>query len=249
MLIVIGGILGLFALLWLGLELGRYVARRHRAGGREGYGAVEGAVFALLGLLLAFTFSGAAGRFDARRQLIINEANAVGTAYLRLDLLPAASGAQLRQLFGQYLDARMAEYRRLATLQNAAAENARVEALEGAIWAQALAGCKTAEIAQAPQLVLPALNEMFDLREARMAAVHTHLPGVIVVLLVILEFLSALIAGYGMAGRRSWLHMLSFAAILAITTYIIIDYEFPRFGLIRVDAFDQELVELRAGMP
>jgi hypothetical protein len=93
------------------LELGRYIGLRQKAkdqeGGREGLGAVEGAIFGLLGLLIAFTFSGAAARFDTRRQLIVEEANAIGTAYLRIDLLPPGAQPGLREIFRQYVDARL----------------------------------------------------------------------------------------------------------------------------------------------
>ena len=85
---------GLFLGMLLFLEIGRRIAIRRMkedAGAAgEGIGAVDGAVFALLGLLIAFTFSGASSRFDTRRQLIVEETNAIGTAYLRVDLLPAA---------------------------------------------------------------------------------------------------------------------------------------------------------------
>ena len=83
---------GLFIGMLCLLEVGRRVGQRRREadteGARAGVGVIDGAVFALLGLLLAFTFSGAAARFDTRRHLIVEEANAIGTAYLRLDLLP-----------------------------------------------------------------------------------------------------------------------------------------------------------------
>src|SRR5262245_47987101 len=86
---------GLFLGMVLLLEVGRRLGQRRQSldaeGGRAGLGAVEGAVFALMGLLIAFTFSGAAARFDSRRQLIVDEANAIGTAWLRLDLLPASA--------------------------------------------------------------------------------------------------------------------------------------------------------------
>src|SRR4051812_45493567 len=74
------------------LMMGRRIGIRRRAAdpeGAAGSGAIEGAVYGIMGLLLAFTFSGAAARFDMRRQLIVKETNAIGTAYLRLDLLPA----------------------------------------------------------------------------------------------------------------------------------------------------------------
>lgn len=93
----------LFFGMMLFLETGRRIGVRRRAqdpeGAGAGTGAVEGAVFALLGLLVAFTFSGAASRFDARRALVAEEANAIGTAYLRVDLVPANAQPALRDLF------------------------------------------------------------------------------------------------------------------------------------------------------
>src|ERR1044071_562771 len=113
---------GLFVGMLLFLEIGRRLAtgrgkRDAEISGEgveaEGVGAVDGAVFALLGLLIAFTFSGASSRFDTRRQLIVEETNDIGTAYLRLDLLPADLQPALRESFRRYLDARIEVYRKL----------------------------------------------------------------------------------------------------------------------------------------
>src|SRR5205807_1526863 len=97
------------------LLAGRRIGVRQRAldpeGAVAGFGAVEGAVFGVMGLLLAFTFSGAASRFDGRRQLIVQETNAIGTAYLRVDLLAASRQPELREDFRRYIDARLAVYR------------------------------------------------------------------------------------------------------------------------------------------
>ena len=93
-----------------------------------GESAAEGAIFALLGLLVAFTFSGAASRFDARRQLIVEETNDIGTAYLRLRLLPLSAQPALREQFRQYVDARLAFYRKLKDMPAAMAEH--VKAIE-----------------------------------------------------------------------------------------------------------------------
>ena len=112
--------LGLFVGILAFLELGRRLGKRHLSldpeGARTGTGAVEGAVFALVGLLIAFTFSGAASRFDARRDLIVQETNAIGTAWLRLDLLPDTVKPAMQGLFRRYLDARIETYRRIPDL-------------------------------------------------------------------------------------------------------------------------------------
>jgi hypothetical protein len=109
--------LGLFLGMLMLLEVGRRIGVRRLAadpqGAEAGVGTVQGAVFALLGLLIAFTFSGAASRFDTRRQLIVEETNDIGTAYLRLDLLPVDAQPGLREKFRGYVDARLEIYRKL----------------------------------------------------------------------------------------------------------------------------------------
>ena len=110
----------LFVGMLLVLELGRRLGSRRlqSESARGGFGAVEGAIFALFGLLVAFTFSGAASRFDSRRALVADEANAIGTAYLRLDLLASGDQSDLREMFRGYLDSRLEVYRKLPDLED-----------------------------------------------------------------------------------------------------------------------------------
>lgn len=241
---------GMIALLELGRHLGRRRLARDLEGARAGLGAVEGAMFALLGLLIAFTFSGAAGRFEARRQLIVQEANNLGTAWSRLDLLPAERRPALREQFRAYVDARIAVYERIPDVESARAELDRSIALQGTIWTQAVAACETPEGQRATMLLLPALNAMFDIVTDRTAALRTHPPLIIFAMLGALALASSLLAGLGMAGskRRSWFHVLGYPLILAGCVYVIMDLEFPRVGFIRIDAVDQLLVDVRKSM-
>jgi hypothetical protein len=111
----------LFPLTLIFLEIGRHFGRKRLAedpeGARAGASAVEGAVFALFGLLIAFTFTGAASRFEARRNLIVDHTNAIGTAWLRLDLLPADVQPALRQDFRLYVDGIIKIHQQIAVLQ------------------------------------------------------------------------------------------------------------------------------------
>src|SRR4051794_11540737 len=109
----LGIFLGILGCLLLGRWLGQREIARYRAEGMPSISSLETAVFALLGLLIAFTFSGALSRFDLRRSQAVDEANAIGTAYLRVDLLPASAQPQLRETFRNYLDARIGTYRAL----------------------------------------------------------------------------------------------------------------------------------------
>ena len=101
-----GLLLGILAFLEVGRRIGLHRKQVDPEGAGAGLGAIDGAVFGLMGLLIAFTFSGAATRFDARRQLVGQEANDIGTAYLRIDLLPQAAQPALREDFRNYTEAR-----------------------------------------------------------------------------------------------------------------------------------------------
>ena len=219
-------------------------------GAQKGLGVVSGAVFSLLGLLIAFTFSGAATRFDGRRQLVIQEANIIGTAYQRIDVLPDRAQPSLRDLFRQYLDARLETYRKLPDLDAAKAELARSRALQAAIWSNAIAACRDAGSQPAHMLLLPALNPMFDIATTRIEVTNIHPPFIIFAMIGVLLLAASLLAGYGMAGRksRSWVHAVAFAGVMSLTVYVIVDIEYPRLGFINVQGADRVLVELRESM-
>ena len=108
---------GMLAFLEIGYCLSRPSSRRHPEVTHEGIGVVEAAVFALLGLLLGFSFADGTSRLEARRQLIVQETNAISTAYDRLDLLPASDQPAMRHLFREYLDARLRVYAKLPDLK------------------------------------------------------------------------------------------------------------------------------------
>jgi hypothetical protein len=234
------------------LEIGRRLGRRRREQDPEASlsGAVDAAVFALLGLLVAFTFAGAAARFDERRQLVTEEANAIGTAYLRIDVLPEGAQAPLRDLFRRYVDSRLETYRRLPDIEAAMKEWDRSVEIQERIWASAVAACHESGSSQAAMLLLPALNEMIDISTTRLMSTRIHPPTIVFIMLVAVSLVAALLAGYGMASstERSWIHNLSFAAIIAATVFVILDLEYPRVGLIRVEAADEVLEDLRRGM-
>jgi hypothetical protein len=245
----------LFAAMLVTFEVGRRIGvaqlGRDPDGLAKGVGAAEGAVFALLGLLMAFTFSGAASRFEARRLMIDNEVNAIGTAYLRLDLLPAEAQPQLRKMFKQYAMLRSTVYRDVVQISEVEKRIANGTAMQGEIWNSSLAAIQRPGAAsQAGMLLLPALNEAFDIAATRHMSTSNHPPLVIFVLLGVLSVLGATLVGYSSLSnrRRTWMHPVSFALVMSLAFYVIVDLEFPRLGMIRVDAADQLLVELANSM-
>jgi hypothetical protein len=247
-------LLALFAGILACTELGRRYGLRRIAADPEaalrGTGPVDGAIFALLGLMIAFTFSSAASRFEGRRELVREEANDIGTAWLRLDLLGEPQHSELRELFRQYLDSRLETYRHADDVEVAMAEYRRSEAIQGRIWTLAVEACRSQSSEAASRLLLPALNEMFDIANTRRAASLMHQPPIVFAMLGLLSLLGSVVAGFSLAsGRgRDWLHLVIFALITTLTVYVIVDLEYPRLGLIRVDEIDQLLVDVRAGM-
>ena len=247
--------LSLFLGMLLAIEVGRRLGVQSKADDQKtdktSAGLIDGAIFGLMGLLIAFTFSGAASRLDHRRDLVINEANAIGTAYLRLNLLPTDRQAPLRDLFRQYLDARLEVFQKIPDMAAAEAILVRANNLQSQIWPMAVEACQASGSVPATTLLLSALNEMFDMATLRTTTSRVmHPPVVIFVMLFALALLSSLLAGYSMGNSRdsNRFHVIGFATIIAVTVYVILDIEYPRAGLIRVDAVDQVLIELRNSM-
>jgi hypothetical protein len=238
---------GMLLLTFAGYRLGRRQLERTDESWPTGVGPVEGAVFALLGLLTAFTFSGAYARLDARRQLIVQETNAIGTAYLLLDLLPGAAQPPLRERFLEYVDSRAAFFPKLNAADAGRMELNRAATLQSEIWAQVVTASTGEELQSARMLLFPALNEMIGITTTREVAANTHPPLLIFGLLFGLALACAVLTGHAMAKSTnlSLMHVVGFATVIAVTFYVILDMEYPRSGLIRLDTSNQLLLELR----
>jgi len=236
------------------LELGVRIGKTHLRNGHgkilDTLGVIDGPIFALFGLLIAFTFSSALSRFDERRKLIVEEANDIGTAYLRLDILPFADQEPLRNLFRSYIDSRIRTYDLIPDMQAALAEYDRTQVLQAEIWSQATQSVMKSPTTLSGMQLLPALNSMIDITNTRTAVLQFHPPVVIYGMLLVMALVSAVLVGYQMAAfeKRSWLHIVLFIISITLTCYVILDIEYPRMGLIRVDAVDSVLRDVREGM-
>jgi hypothetical protein len=241
--------LGMLAMLEVGRRLGLSRLARDPEGCKDGVGPLEGSVFGLLGLLVAFTFAGAAERFDNRRELVVQEANAIGDAWARLDTLPPELQPAIRDGLRRYLESRLKTYRVLPDLDAAMRELRRSVEIQDEIWKGAVAACADPRGQRVTILVLPALDDAFDMTTIRTAAAMRHPPFVIFLLLFVLALASALIAGNGMtAKKRNWMSMAGYAVATTVAVYAILDLEFPRIGLVRTDSSDRLLVELLDSM-
>jgi hypothetical protein len=233
----------LFPAMILLLELGR---RLRRGGGASaGSSAIEGAIFGLFGLLLAFTFSGAVSRYDNHRLLLTEEVNDIGTAYLRLDLVPAQMQPELRQLFRDYTNSRLG-------LFDAVGDEITPETLrlQRTIWQRAVSAATSQGAApDAARLLLPAIGDMIDITSRRQNAFNMHPPAVVYWLLFAFSGGSALMAGYSMKpGGRDWVYSVALALAVTLTVYTILDVEYPRVGLIHLRDRDRAVISLRDSM-
>src|SRR3954464_7217973 len=244
-------LVGILAFLALGRWLGQRSIARHGIAPTSGIGSLEAAVFALLGLMIAFTFSGGLSRFDSRPQIVVQEANAIGSAYLSIDLLAPSAQPGLREAMRAYADSRIATYRKLPDIAAANAEVQRSHQLQSELWSRAVAALRLPDTRAGTELVVfNALNEMFNVATSRVAATLIHPPSIIYWMLVALAVAAALLAGYQTAGEKDydWVHKVGFAAMVALTVYVIVDIEYPRLGLVRIDGIDRVLIDVRAGM-
>jgi len=212
---------------------------------------VEGAFFGLLSLLIAFSFAGAVSRFDQRRALIIAESNNIGTAYLRVDLMSPDVQPRMRELFRNYLDARLAVYSALPNLEAARQELARSINLQNQIWSLAVASTQVpGSHPDCGKFLLPAINSMIEISNTRTWAALSHPPVIIYVLLFLIALICSFIAGNSLANAksRSWLHVLGFALLTCASVYVILQIEYPRVGFIDIEKYDQALIDVRKSM-
>lgn len=243
--------IGMLLLLEVGRRLGVRRRPKESEGERGGLGTVEGAVFALFGLMIAFTFSGAAGRFNEKRMLTAEEVNCIETAYLRLQLLTPQAQPALQELFRHYVDSRLETYRRLPNMVAAEIEMANSKKIRDEIWTEAVAATRLPDShPYSGLLLLPALNNMIDISTTRTMALQLHPPRIVYALLLGLGLICSLLAGFRMSSgqHRSWLHILGFTILTVIIVYVMLDVEYPRAGLIRLESADQLLINLREHM-
>lgn len=214
-------------------------------------GGLETSVLGLLGLLIAFTFSGAADRFDQRRTLIIQEANDIGTAWLRLDLLPDHAREESRAAMRDYVDARLAYYHALANDESLPAATDVIDARAATLWSIAERGAMEAHSPAVATVVLPALNTMFDTGNERRLHLLLHPPPVVYAMLFAIALVASFVGAYCSAHRGQGpnrLLQLLFAIVLGVSAFVILDMEYPRQGFVRIDDFDAALVELRSDL-
>ena len=239
----------LFVILTVTIRLGCHFGLRKQAGindaGRSQFASIQGAVLGLLALLLGFTFAMTVSRFDARKQLVLEEANAIGTAFLRAQLLPEPNRSEIAGLLRRYVDVRLLFYEAGIDEKKLRETNDQSERIQRQLWSQATAVAKLDKRAVTTGLFIQTLNEVIDLHAKRITAMQNHVPESIILLLCLVAILSLGLTGYGcgLAGQRHVIVTTTMAILIVAVIYLIIDLDRPRRGLIKVS--QKSMIDLR----
>lgn len=217
----------------IGFRLGRWASTKTTPSGAGQLGATQGALLGLLGLLLGFSFAGAAARFIERQDLIVKEANAIGTAFLRADMLEEPYRSNLRTSLKDYVQYRIEAS---ANLRSGVTPEmlAHISQQHKQIWKAASEGVSAKPAAMVS--VLTPVNEVIDLHAYRLATGRKHLPRLVVTLLMLCSGIAVGAIGYGcgLSGRRYLAMTGSLVFVMAVALWTTIDMDYARVGLVRV---------------
>jgi hypothetical protein len=223
----------------LGWQLGRYRRNRHIEEEKAPVNAAVGATLSLLAFLLAFTFSMAASRFDIRKQVVLREANAIGTTYLRAEFLEENMREEVRSALREYAALRAGGAAAITTAEGMQ----KSTELQDRLWKVATyAGNHSPSVSTA--LFIQSLNEMIDLDTERVTANRNRVPDSIWLMLSIVTLLSMVAVGYqfGLTGERSWVVIFFLVAAFSTVITLIADLDRSQGGLVQVS--QQPLLDL-----
>ncbi len=241
----------LLVLMVAATEVGHRMGRRARAVEREEIyrshvNSVQGSLLGVLALLLGFTLSLALQRFDSRSEAVVDEANSIGTTWLRAQLLPASIRADVSKLLQEYVDLRVEDGGiSLDREPERAALLAKTSALQMVIWGQARRAVSEDANMATSGLFVQSLNETIDSLGRREAGLRRHVPELVLLLFCGTFLISGSVMGYaaGIAGHRPSLATYALVGLIFILAFIIIDLDRPRRGLITID--QSSMVELK----
>ena len=228
----------------LGFRVGKFIHERLEREQNPMVGTILGASLGLLAFFLAFTFNMAGSRYDARKQLVLDEANAIETTYLRAKLLPKPYGTEIQELLREYVDVRVqVQTGKMEIIKKAIVKS---EELHDQLWSKVVTLTENSNYSGITTLFIRSLNEVFDLHTKRVnAGLRNRIPISIFAMLYFVAFLAMSMMGYqaGLSGRRSPIAGLVLILTFAIVLALIIDLERPRQEIFSVS--QQTMVDLK----
>lgn len=233
----------------IGFLLGRRMQSRSDDRSRSQTSTIQAALLAMLGLLLAFSFSMVLSHFDAREELVVNESLAIETTILRADLLPEPHGTAVDSLLRRYVDAKIDFYSSVFDESKIRQINGKIEELQKQLWLQTLEAGNPDRVSLKYSLFIQSLSDMFDFHGRGVAAMRRRIPDEVFNLLYFVLALALGLTGYvaGLTGRRQRIQWLILSVAIASIIMLIVDMDRPRRTNIKVS--QQSLVELRDRLP
>lgn len=232
---------GLLVLMFLaneiGYRLGLGKSSKESDNSKTVSSALKASILSFVAFLLAFSFSITTSRHDARREVVLNEANAIGTCYLRAGLLEEPYKTETRKVLREMTDVRIQYFQEGEDLAAAKKSNEELNGLTNDLWAQVEAAFAANTSRVHSSQIIPAANEVIDLNTTREWAVHSRLQPAVLVLLIVSILVSNLLMGHSsgqVEGRHCGL-WISFNVLLALVLFVVLDYDRPRRGFIQVD--------------
>ncbi len=194
---------------------------------------IQGGILTLVAFMLGISFSQAEGRFDLRRSLVVTEANAIGTTWLRAGQLSGGDAAGFRRILAEYTSVRVRAYQRLISKEDATAQSDRDQAR---LWAIASSALRARPQDLGASLLMEALNDTIDVSAEQLAALTHHVPATIIGLTLGLTVLGAMLIGLGFARADSRPYVLAVSYVFAtvIVISMMVDLDRPQAGFIRV---------------
>jgi hypothetical protein len=228
LVLVVGGFVG------LGIAVGRGL-RTEETDGRESVGAVQGALLGLVGLLLAFGLSMAVARYDARRALVVQEANSIGTTYLRAQLLAEPVRSESMAVLREYTDAAIELADDVPDSDEFVTGAAAMESQQQVLWGLAGDAIAADPVGSAPRLYVETLNDTIDRHTDRVASLRNRVPGTVMVVEVVgsAVALGVLALYLTMLGRGVKTSLLA-SMFVVLILFVSIDLDRPQRGFITV---------------
>lgn len=244
--------MAIISMLALGRKIGIVRRTRHNNNKEKAEETIVGAIFGLLALIIAFSFSGASDRYDHRRHLIEEEVSTIGTAYSSVDLLDETHQPLIRDHFKRILDNRITLYKNVIDTDAFQAKLEKLDNDRNLLWSDAVKSVKETQFPDklVASQILPQISDMNDALEKQRVAMKMHPPKVIIISLLFLILAGAFITGYnlGLTNRQDWLLIVIFVILMSGTYYITVNLEYPLVGFIGFQDFETELLRLRQSM-
>jgi ABC-type multidrug transport system fused ATPase/permease subunit len=232
----------------VGHRIGTWLRTRHRTVASSELSTVQTALLGLLGLLLAFTYSFVASRWDARKRAVVDEADALGTAYLRTQFRSGPAAEQLRALLREYTRSRIVTDDIARTCQQLQAAMAHSQQVRNELWPAAIQLKGDSAPTTLDALLFASLNEVVDRHTQRWAAARDRLPVIILAMLAAVAVLSLGLVGFanGLTARRHSYFTVALAVVISAVLLVIIDLDRPGRGIVRVS--QQPLIDALESM-